>query len=104
LLDSKYKIMKKETFEELIKNRDEVLLLDIREAEELSGDETIEGAVNMPMGKVFTEAIKNNLPKDKQIIVFCRTGGRASIVERELQERGYMINGLEGGLVELRSV
>ena len=54
------------------------------------------------MGKVFTEAIKGNLPKDVQIIVFCRTGGRAGVVERELCERGYLIDGLEGGLEALR--
>jgi len=94
--------MKKETFVEIIKQRDNVLLLDIREAEELLIDETIEGAVNMPMGKVFTETMKGNLPKDKQIIVFCRTGGRAAIVEKELLEKGYQVDGLEGGLAELR--
>ena len=57
----------------------------------------------MPMGKVFTEVIKGNLEKDKQIVVFCRTGGRAAIVERELRERGYEIDGLEGGLLKLRN-
>jgi rhodanese-related sulfurtransferase len=95
--------MKKETFAEIIKNKDKVLLLDIREPEELLGDETIADAVNMPMGKVFTEAVKGNLPKDKQIVVFCRTGGRAAIVERELRERGYQVDGLEGGLADLRT-
>jgi len=55
------------------------------------------------MGKVFTEAIKDNLPKDSHIVVFCRTGGRAAVVERELRERGYNIDGLEGGLDQLRA-
>ena len=95
--------MKKEIFTEKIKDVDKVMLLDIREAEELLKAKTIEGAVNMPMGKVFTEAINDNLLKDKQIIVFCRTGGRAAIVARELRERGYLIDGLEGGLVDLRT-
>ncbi|MCB9811086.1 rhodanese-like domain-containing protein [Candidatus Nomurabacteria bacterium] len=96
--------MKKEIFTELIKDTSNILLLDIREADELAEDATIEGAVNMPMGKVFTEAIKGNLEKDKQIVVFCRTGGRAAIVERELRERGYEIDGLEGGLTGLHNV
>jgi len=95
--------MKKEIFTELIKDTSNILLLDIREADELAEDATIEGAVNMPMGKVFTEVIKGNLEKDKQIVVFCRTGGRAAIVERELRERGYEIDGLEGGLLKLRN-
>jgi rhodanese-related sulfurtransferase len=96
--------MKKEKFEEVIKKQELILLLDIREAEELLHDETIEGAINIPMGKVFTEAVKGNLQKDKQIVVFCRTGGRASVVERELKEKGYQIDGLEGGLVQLRTL
>lgn len=95
--------MKKETFKEIIETDNSILLLDIREPEELLIEETIPGAKNVPMGKVFTEAIKGNLPKDVQIIVFCRTGGRANIVARELSERGYNIEGLEGGLESLRS-
>ncbi|MAQ59485.1 pyridine nucleotide-disulfide oxidoreductase [bacterium] len=94
--------MKKETFKEIIETDHSILLLDIREPEELLIEETIPGAKNVPMGKVFTEAIKGNLPKDVQIIVFCRTGGRAGVVERELCERGYLIDGLEGGLEALR--
>jgi len=93
--------MKKETFNEIIKDRDNILLLDIREAEELLNDETIEGAINMPMDKVFTEAGKDNLPTDKQIVVFCRSGMRASVVVRKLTTLGYKIEGLEGGLNEL---
>lgn len=55
------------------------------------------------MGKVFTEAVKDNLPKDKRIIVFCRTGVRAGIVASELSSRGYDIEGLEGGLEALKT-
>ena len=77
---------------------DDYLLLDIREAEELTPESSIALALHMPMGKVFTEAGKDNLPKDKQIVVFCRTGARAAVVARELTERGYTIDGLEGGL------
>ena len=94
--------MKQKTFKELIASDSTILLLDIREAEELLIEETISGATNVPMGKVFTEAIKDNLPKDSHIVVFCRTGGRAAVVERELRERGYNIDGLEGGLELLR--
>ena len=95
--------MKQKTFKELIETDNSILLLDIRESEELLIEDTIPGATNIPMGKVFTEAIKDNLPKDSHIVVFCRTGGRAAVVERELRERGYNIDGLEGGLDQLRA-
>jgi len=52
------------------------------------------------MGKVFTEAAKGNLPKDKRIITVCKTGGRCEIVARELQKKGYNIEHLEGGIEE----
>lgn len=95
--------MNSKEFKRRIAEASNILLLDIRETEELTEVETITGSIHMPMGKVFTEAMKGNLPKDKQIVVFCRTGGRAEIVERELRKRGYTVDGLEGGLLELQS-
>ena len=94
--------MKQEIFEQLLEKEEDILLLDIREPEELLVADTLPGAVNMPMGKVFTEAGKGNLPKDKKLIIFCRTGGRAEIVERELSAQGYDVHSIEGGLELLR--
>ena len=94
--------MKKEAFLQLVESESDTLLLDIREADELTDDNQIEGTVHMPMGKVFCEAAQNKLPKDKTIVVFCRSGMRAAVVARELTKSGYMIDGLEGGLNALR--
>ena len=93
--------MKKEEFKQLLENVSDTLLLDIREADELTSETILEGSKNVPMGKVFTEVKKGNLSKDVPIVVFCRTGGRAGIVVNELKEQGYDIDGLEGGLDEL---
>lgn len=90
--------MKKEILQQLIEAKTKFLLLDIRETDELLDAPTLEGALHMPMGKVFTEAGKDKLPKDKHIVVFCRTGTRARIVQNELRALGYQIDGLEGGL------
>jgi len=92
-----------ETFKKNTANGQKIVLLDIREPEELLVSDSIPGAKNIPMGKVFTEAMQGNLPKDSKIIVFCRTGGRAEIVERELLKRGFDIAGLEGGLEAFRA-
>lgn len=71
----------------------------MREKEELGErGEPIAGMQSMPMGKVFTEAAKGNLPQDKKIVTVCKTGGRCEIVARELQQKGYDIEHLEGGL------
>lgn len=95
--------MKEKAFIELVASDSDTLLLDIREADELTDDNQIEGAVHMPMGKVFREAAQDQLPKDKAIVVFCRSGMRAAVVARELTKSGYMIDGLEGGLNSLGS-
>ena len=92
--------MKKETLIDLLDSNADILLLDIREAEELADQPTILGAIHMPMGKVFIETSKGAIPKNKHIIVFCRTGRRAGIVQRELQAFGYHIDSVEGGLNE----
>lgn len=76
----------------------QVTLLDVREADEFAAGDAIEGSENMPMGKVFVEAKKGNLPKDQKIITICKTGGRCEIVARELRGQGYDIEHLEGGI------
>lgn len=81
---------------------DDVVILDIREADELEVEPTVEGAVHMPMGKVFTEAYKGNIPKDKQVVTVCKTGGRCRVVTDHLTARGFTADHLEGGLTALR--
>lgn len=95
--------MKKDEFTKLLESDSDTLLIDIREAEELEYSESLAGAQHIPMGKMFTEAVKDNLPKDTKMVVFCRTGVRAEIVARELRGRDYDIDGLEGGLNALNS-
>jgi rhodanese-related sulfurtransferase len=91
--------MKKEDLQHLLENGEEVLMVDVREADEYAAsDKHLEGAQNMPMGKVFVEAAQGHLPKDKKIVTICKTGGRCEIVAKELREKGYDIDFLEGGV------
>ena len=93
--------MKKEELKELLEKGEKPLLLDVREADEFGGGEdAVEGSENVPMGKVFVEAAKGELPKDKKIVTICKTGGRCGIVARELKEKGFDIDYLEGGVDE----
>lgn len=93
--------MKASELRKKLKGGEEIILLDVRERDEAQeSGETIEGSQNMPMGKVFTEAAKGNLPKDKKILTICKTGGRCEIVARELRQKGYDIDYLEGGIEE----
>tara|TARA_B100000745_G_scaffold300509_1_gene254836 strand:+ start:6497 stop:6784 length:288 start_codon:yes stop_codon:yes gene_type:complete len=90
--------MNAEKLRQHIENADDITILDVREADEFESTQTIPGAQNMPMGKVFVEAKKGNLPKDKKIVTVCKVGGRCEIIARELSQKGFDIEALEGGL------
>lgn len=75
-----------------------VVVLDVREADEISADPGIPHSQHLPMVRVFVEAAQGTLSKDQKIITVCRSGGRCEIVARELREKGYDIDHLEGGL------
>lgn len=77
---------------------EDIMLIDVREADEYAQGDAITGAQNIPMGKVFVEAGKGNLPKDKKIVSICKSGVRCEIVARELKEKGFDIDYLEGGI------
>lgn len=82
----------------VLENKEDVRILDVREKEEFESGTPIPGAENIPMGKVFVEVSKGNLPKDKKIITVCRSGGRADIVAHMLEQKGYDVENLEGGM------
>lgn len=90
--------MKSSELKEKINQGEDVMLVDVREGDEFVSDDTIPGAVNVPMGKVFVQAAKGELPKDKQIVTICKSGTRCEIVAKELKQKGYTIDFLEGGI------
>lgn len=75
-----------------------VEIIDVREREEFEAGDTIPGAVNVPMGKAFLEAAKGALPKDRKIVTVCKSGMRSGILARELKQKGYDIESLDGGI------
>lgn len=94
--------MNTKDFLKLLASDEETILLDIREPEELSDQDLIPRSRNVPMGRVFTAVAEGLLSKDVPIVVFCRSGKRAAIVERELNQMGFKVRALEGGLQELK--
>jgi NADPH-dependent 2,4-dienoyl-CoA reductase/sulfur reductase-like enzyme/peroxiredoxin family protein/TusA-related sulfurtransferase/rhodanese-related sulfurtransferase len=69
-------------------------LLDVREEEEMLCG-TIPDSLNIPLGQVRDNLDK--LPKDKEIIVFCKVGLRGYLAERYLREQNYNVKNLSGG-------
>jgi rhodanese-related sulfurtransferase len=69
-------------------------LLDVRNPPELAV-ENIPGALNIPLAEL--RARLKELPRDREILVFCRSGQRAYYATRILLQNGYVANGGKGG-------
>lgn len=76
--------------------RDDQLILDVRTEQEFESG-TIPGAISIPVDEL-RERLKE-LPKDKEIVVFCRVGLRGYIAYRILTQHGFNVFNLSGGYV-----
>ena len=75
---------------------DGAFLLDVREPIELAV-ELAPGAVNIPLGQLRSRL--GELPRDKEIRVICRSGGRAYYATRVLLQNGFQASTLAGGML-----
>ena len=75
---------------------DGALLLDVRGAPELAV-ESVPGAINIPLPQL--RARLGELPRDREILTICRSGGRAYFAARILQQNGFKARVLSGGML-----
>jgi len=68
----------------------------VREAAERAV-ESVRGAVNIPMGQL--RARLSELPRDRDILVVCRSGQRAYMATRVLLHAGFRAQVLSGGMM-----
>jgi NADPH-dependent 2,4-dienoyl-CoA reductase/sulfur reductase-like enzyme/rhodanese-related sulfurtransferase len=71
-------------------------LLDVREPVELAV-EHVPGAVNIPLAEL--RARLGELPRDREILVICRSGQRAYYATRLLVQHGFKARNLSGGML-----
>jgi phage shock protein E len=72
-------------------------LLDVRSAEEFA-EGRVPGAKNIPVREL--ESRLAEVPKDRPVVVYCHSGGRATLAHRLLAERGYTnVSEMKGSLV-----
>jgi NADPH-dependent 2,4-dienoyl-CoA reductase/sulfur reductase-like enzyme/rhodanese-related sulfurtransferase len=71
-------------------------LLDVREPVELAVEHA-PGAVNIPLGQL--RARLDELPRDREILVICRSGQRAYYATRILLQKGFKARTLAGGML-----
>jgi rhodanese-related sulfurtransferase len=78
------------------------LLIDVREKVEFERD-NIEGSLNIPLSSLVTgKANIDQLPKDSELVLYCRSGHRSALAMKFLKNKGYekMTNG--GSLSKVR--
>jgi len=74
----------------------DALLLDVRMPAELAV-ESVPGAVNIPLPQL--RARLGELPRDREILLICRSGGRAYYATRILLQNGFKARNLSGGML-----
>lgn len=71
------------------------LLLDVRNPGELEAVGYIQGAINIPVDQLRQRM--NELPKDKEIVIYCQVGLRGNVAYRQLVNNGFKACNLIGG-------
>ena len=75
---------------------EDFLLLDVRTPSEHAED-AIEGSYLLPVQELSFRV--RELPRDKEIIVYCRVGNRSAFATTYLARLGYAVKNLEGGIL-----
>jgi NADPH-dependent 2,4-dienoyl-CoA reductase/sulfur reductase-like enzyme/rhodanese-related sulfurtransferase len=71
-------------------------LLDVRNPPELAV-ESVPGALNIPLPQLRTRL--SELPRDREILIICRSAGRAYYATRILLQNGFKVRNISGGML-----
>ncbi len=86
---------------ELKKVINNIILIDVREADEFSNH--IPKAINKSLGAIIRDIGKLGealIPKNKEVVLYCGSGTRSSIAAKFLEEKGWNnIKSLKGGFI-----
>ncbi|MDN5708501.1 MAG: rhodanese-like domain-containing protein [Planococcus sp. (in: firmicutes)] len=91
------KSMTTQEVQEYIKNNPEASLIDVRETEEVAAGK-IPGAEHIPLG--LLEFRLQDIDKSKEHIMVCRSGNRSGQATRFLEDRGYNVINMDGGMLD----
>jgi rhodanese-related sulfurtransferase len=78
------------------KSREDFFLLDVRTPAE-HAQQAIPGSHLIPLQELGRRM--RDLPKDKEIVVYCQVGNRSAAAGSVLARQGYNVKNLEGGIM-----
>ncbi len=76
-------------------SRDDVVILDVRDAPELEASGKIKGALHVPRGMLEFRADPESpyhnpaLEPNRTVLIYCASGGRSALSGKTLKELGY---------------
>lgn len=82
-------------FDQIDNLSDDQVLLDVRNPGELESVGFIKGTLNIPVDQLRQRM--NELPKDKEIVIYCQVGLRGNVAYRQLVNSGFKARNLLGG-------
>lgn len=75
----------------------EALMIDVRERDEWQAGH-VKGAQHIPLGELGTRL--DEIPRDREILLFCRSGNRSGKATQLLQAQGFaQARNVEGGII-----
>ncbi|MCS0325315.1 FAD-dependent oxidoreductase [Vibrio diabolicus] len=87
-------------YDEIDNLTEDQILLDVRNPGELESVGYLEGAINIPVDQLRHRM--GELPKDKEIVIYCQVGLRGNVAYRQLVNNGYKARNLIGGYRTLK--
>jgi rhodanese-related sulfurtransferase len=73
----------------------QMVLVDVREPDEWDAGH-IPGALHIPMGELAARL--DEVPRDRDVVVLCRSGSRSAAVTKYLVHQGWQVRNLVGGM------
>ncbi len=88
----------KEAYQQLKKDRKNIVLLDVRTPKEVKTDGKIPNSILIPLDKLADSIDKLKKYKDKKIFIYCRSGNRSVAASRILSSLGFNVYNIKGGI------
>jgi rhodanese-related sulfurtransferase len=77
---------------------DKPVLLDVRQPQEHK-TRNLPGSILIPLGELQSRMKELEKHKDREIVVYCASGGRSSSACGILSQAGYSVRNLSGGMM-----
>lgn len=84
--ENKYNLKTSNDYKEIMQEKD-YLIIDVRTKEEYS-ESHVKGAINIPYDEINKDS---DIPKDKTIFVYCKSGARSKIAYTTLKELNFEV-------------